>query len=128
MKKLQLVLPILAFVFLTVSCEYEYIQPKQDPPVDPSIPVSFSQQVLPVFTTGNNCTSCHNAGGTPPDLTPENAYSSIINGGMINSANPQASVIYDYPSPASETHAWKKYTNSQASLILTWIQQSAQNN
>ena len=106
------------------SCTYDFI--KEAEPVDPGTPVSFSQQILPIFTNNNNCTACHKPGSTSPDLTAANAYSAINN--LINTGTPASSRIYTFPEPSSGTHNWKKYTESQAQLILLWITQGALNN
>ena len=84
--------------------------------------------MLPIFTEGDNCTSCHNTGGTPPDLSANNAYNSIISSGLVNTDDPQSSTIYDDVQPQTSTHSWKKYTTEESVLILTWITQGAENN
>jgi len=106
------------------SCEYEFIEIDE---LDPDIPVSFADDILPIFTTGNNCTVCHRTGSQAPDLTAGNAYNAIVPN-LINSSEPEASIIYAYPSPATSTHGFKKYTQTQAALVLAWIRQGAENN
>jgi len=106
------------------SCNYDFI--KEAEPVDPGSNVSFSQQILPIFNSNNNCTACHKPGSTSPDLTAANAYSSV--GSLINTSTPASSRLYTFPEPSTGTHNWKKYTASQAQLILLWITQGALNN
>jgi hypothetical protein len=105
------------------SCEYVYIVP--DKP-DPGDTISFSKQIIPIFKS--DCISCHNTGGTDPDLTENNAYNSIISDGLTDTNDPESSILYDFPHPDTGTHTWKKYTKTQADLILFWIQQGAKNN
>jgi len=109
---------------LFVGCEYETIE--FDLP-DENEPISFSSDIIPIFNNGNNCTSCHTAGSTSPDLTPDRAYNSIVPG-LINTDEPELSRIYDFPHPSSTTHGFKKYTQAQAALVLNWIKQGAENN
>lgn len=117
----------LVLLGLLTSCKYDVISPEKVPPIDTIVPVKFTQQIVPIFTTGNNCTSCHKAGATPPDLTAANAYSAIVPS-LINTANAASSAIYWHTHPNSTTHSWKKYTMAEAALILVWIQQGAKNN
>lgn len=117
-----LLLPLLLAIL--TSCEYEFIE--IDEP-DPEVPVSFANDIVPIFTSGNNCTACHRTGSTPPDLTAGNAYNSIVPG-LINITDPESSRIYAFPNPSSTTHTFKKYSQAQAALVLAWIKQGAENN
>jgi hypothetical protein len=90
--------------------------------------LSFVNEIVPIFTTNNNCTSCHTTGKTAPDLSAANAYQALINGGFVVANNPEGSAIYTYPNPTASTHVWKHYTAYQAELVFTWINQGAQNN
>lgn len=119
----SIILSALIALFM-ISCEYEFIQVED---VDPNTPVSFSSDIVPIFTTGNNCTGCHKPGATSPDFTAGSAYNSIVPN-LINSENPEESKIYKYPNPSTSTHNFRKYTQTQASLILNWIKQGALNN
>lgn len=109
------------------SCQYKFnIEPVVAPP-DPTDTIYFSQDVLPVWNDNNNCTSCHNTGGTAPDLSAANAYDEVM-GGYVNTNTPEKSVIYTFTHPDSETHSWKKYSSSEAAIVLQWIEQGALNN
>lgn len=134
--KLVLVLVGLMFV---AGCEYEFIyrptppiieNPDPDDPDDPVDPnlISFSGKIVPIFTSGNRCTSCHGTGGTRPILTATQAYSEIISMGLVNTAEPASSKLYTYPKIGSGTHVWKTYANSQAEQVLQWITEGAKNN
>lgn len=119
---LRLISLMAVFLMFTASCEYEFIE--IDEP-DPDVPVSFSEDIIPIFTTNSNCTACHRTGGTPPDLSANNAYNSIVPA-LINTEYPESSRIYTVPAPAS-SHA-SRYTPLQAAKLLNWINQGAQNN
>lgn len=129
---------ILVFVGLMVvtGCEYDFIyhptpppveEPDPDDPVDPNA-TSFSTMIVPIFTTGNRCTSCHGDGGTRPYLTAAKAYSEITSMGLVNTANPASSKLYTYVKAGTSTHAWKKFVDSQSELVLKWITEGAKNN
>ncbi len=132
--KLVLVLVVMMFV---AGCEYDfvhvtpnpvsdYVDPNPDP-VDPNL-TSFSGKIVPIFITGNRCTSCHGAGATKPILTATKAYSEIISMGLVNIDDPAASKLYTFVKAGAGTHVWKTYSSSQAELILTWITEGAKNN
>lgn len=128
--KILLVFAVVALLFS--ECRYSFIVPEDIPVIDPDDPtapqISFATDILPIFTTGNNCTSCHTTGKQLPDLSAANAFTSINSSRYINSATAAESKIYKYPSPDTDTHTQKKYTAAQAALILGWIQQGAKNN
>lgn len=127
MKKFTSYFLLFTVGLLLNACTYDFIAEEELPPVDPNVDVLFSTQIVPIFT--NSCVSCHKAGGTAPDLTAANAYNSLKNMNLVNTAAPETSKIYTYPGPVSpNTHTWKKYSGAEAQLILTWIQQGAKNN
>jgi hypothetical protein len=125
---LSLIVFAIVISFFT-ACEYEFVEPKKPVPiVPPGDTISFSLNIVPLWNNGNKCTSCHGDGGTAPNLTPDGAYNSLTSLGLIDQATPENSVIYEYPSPASSTHNWKKYTVDEAAAILLWIEDGAKNN
>lgn len=114
---------------LATGCKYDWIIPEEVPVIDPDDPnqqLSFTEDILPIFVNGNNCTACHGSGQVP-DLREGQAYSSINTTRYINTTAPEESRIYTVPNPASGSH-YKQYTPTQAALILAWIQQGAKNN
>ncbi|NEW83333.1 MAG: hypothetical protein GZ094_13325 [Mariniphaga sp.] len=125
MKKRTIFLTLLLFSLFMNGCKYDFIMPVEVPPITGT--VSFSTQVVPIFTAGTNCTSCHKTGGQAPDLTTANAFASIVPS-MVNTATPGQSMIYTIPAPATSGHTWKKYTAGEAAIILAWITAGAKNN
>jgi hypothetical protein len=125
MKKRYIFFISLLFALLTNSCKYDFILPVKVTPITGT--VSFSTQVAPIYSTANKCTACHYTGGQSPDLTAANAYVSIVPN-LVNTGAPEQSLIYSFPSPATSTHTWKKYTTSEAAIVLAWIQQGFKNN
>ena len=114
----------LAWLLFLTSCEYEFIDAA--PESSDTAKVSFQADILPIFNTNDNCTSCHKTGFTAPDLTEEHAYNSITSMGLVDMTTPKNSMIYKIPGSAD--HSWKSYTQSQSSKVLNWISQGALNN
>jgi len=125
MKKSRTILILLFLSAAVFSCTYDFI--KKAEPINPSNPVSFASQILPIFTT-DDCVSCHRPGGQTPDYTSANAYASIISNNVVNTAAPESSLLYTVPNPTTSGHTWAKLSSDQAQLILLWIQQGALNN
>lgn len=113
------------FMMMMSSCQYKFIVEPVIPPPDPTDTISFSQEITPIWES-QGCTGCHSTGGQNPDLTADNAYSSITGMGLVNTAEPTDSKIYYYPLPDGSHYA--KYTSSQGALILLWIEQGALDN
>jgi hypothetical protein len=115
----------LLFLAAFSSCQYEnpYVTPI---PVNKT--VSFSTDIQPIFNSVG-CVSCHKAGAESPDLTTGNAYQDIMSMNLVDTVNPESSLIYWEPNPDNTAaHTWKKYTATQAELVLKWIQQGAKDN
>lgn len=93
--------------------------------------VSFSQDIIPVFTKSCALTGCHNSNGQVPDLTSNNAYRAINQQDLINVAEPENSEIYGWLTgkikPAMPLGGPANPSNIDA-LILAWIKQGAKNN
>ncbi len=130
MKKIKLIFLVVVLGLAVGSCEYAFIAPEDLPPIDGGNgngeEVSFSQNVLPIFTS--RCASCHKSGGQDPDLTESFAYQSINNSKYINTGSPESSLIYSYVAPGASTHTHRQYSAAQAQYVLVWIQQGAKNN
>ena len=91
--------------------------------------VSFGSDILPILNSSCNTSGCHSAGGISPDLSAVNAYTSLSNGGYLNSSDPQTSELYLWMTgkkgtPMPTTGVNKDYN----ALVLAWIKQGAQNN
>jgi hypothetical protein len=125
MKRSQKFLILLFLSTAVFSCTYDFI--KKAEPINPSTPVSFATQILPIFSS-DGCTSCHKPGGQTPDYTTSNAYASIISNNVVNTTTPESSLLYTVPNPTTSGHTWTKLTANQAQIILVWIQQGALNN
>lgn len=133
MKKYKLFFFAAVASFLVSACVYDFVAPVQAPPLNGGggngeETVSFASDIIPVFES--KCASCHRAGGakSTPDLTAEKAYTSVYTSTYINLENPEESLIYNHIRPDTDTHTQRKYTAAEAQLVLTWIQEGAQNN
>lgn len=93
--------------------------------------VSFSKDLVPIFTQKCALTGCHASGGQNPDLSAAKAYNSLVSGGFINVTTPGKSIIYmrltGQLTPAMPLTGASNPLNLNA-LVLTWITQKAQNN
>lgn len=114
---------IVLCTLILCSCEYEFIE---IPIYESNTPVSFSEDIFPILNN-NNCITCHKSGSQNPYFTQDAAYKSIVPA-LIDSLQPDESKFYVYPNPGSLEHRFKKYSQSEAALILIWIQQGAKNN
>lgn len=124
----KILLLVVVAALAVAGCKYDWVIPEEVPVIDPDDPsqvISFSGDILPIFTSGNNCTACHN-GNQAPDLRAANAFSSLNTTRYINKTTPGESRIYTLPHP--DGGHYKKYTATQAALVLAWIQQGAKNN
>jgi mono/diheme cytochrome c family protein len=124
-KRIQFLIIIVAILGMT-GCRYNWILPEED--VDPNPggePISYATQVQPIFDS--KCISCHNTGGTAPDLSTGKSYNQVVPG-YVNLSSPAESDIYYFPSPSSTVHTWKKYSSNEAKIVLTWIEEGAKNN
>jgi hypothetical protein len=113
------------------GCYYDEVLPEDLKVTDGNTitNVSFAIDILPIFNASCNNPGCHNTGGIPPDLTPANAYNSLINGGFIDTGSPENSELYQWmkgnrgvPMPIDGSNP------SYNSKVLAWIRQGAQNN
>jgi hypothetical protein len=127
MKKSKLY--FLAFVFglMLNACTYDFIVVEELPTINPNVDVSFATQIAPIFSA-SGCVACHKGGGQAPDLSAATAYAAIKSMNLANTAAPETSLIYTFPSPTTTIHAWKKYSAGDAQLVLTWLKQGAKNN
>ncbi len=106
------------------SCVWEQVEPSTDVPEN----VSFQNDLIPMFNQNCNTTGCHDLNGTPPDLSPANAYMEITTKGWIDATTPENSILYkrmiDTKSPMPPWGVLD-YPSKQ---VLSWIKEGAKNN
>lgn len=115
MKKVILLGIGVMFIFLS-ACEKFIIKA---PEIEEG--VSFSTEVQPIFDA--TCVTCH-SGNLNPDLRPENSYNSLVNGGYVDTNDPENSVIYIKLRGTHDSRA----SEEEKLTILQWITEGALNN
>jgi hypothetical protein len=120
----------LLMIFLIPACTKDttvYIKSGEEV----TTPVSFSKEIIPIFNKSCNTSGCHNKGGIKPDLSEQNAYTSLTNGGYYNVSDPSSSLLYLWltgkKTPAMPIGAANNPSNING-LTLAWITQGAKNN
>ena|ERR1035437_2284111 len=93
--------------------------------------VSFSKDLVPIFSTNCALSGCHAGGGHAPDLESDKAYNSLTNGNFINKTAPESSIIYERLTgkltPSMPMGAAPNPSNIEG-LLLAWIKQGAKKN
>jgi hypothetical protein len=107
----------LATVFVS-SCEKKIFKA---PVVDPNAPVSFTTEIQPLFTAKCAASGCH-SGAISPNLTEGKAYSSLIDGGLVDTLNAATSVLYV---KLTTNMPPTKLPASDINKVLYWIKQGA---
>ncbi len=133
-KKLALLVPalfiLLSGLILPSGCSYDsgILEPPL-PPVDTSVQVSLSMDIMPLFNESCNFSGCHNQGGTPPDLTPANAYDALWDGNYIDTLAPESSELMQWMLGNRDLDMPLTGPDPELnSLVLTWITQGAKDN
>ena len=123
MRKIILVIFILAGIASLQSCQYDWLDP-----IDPVIPevVSYSVDIQPIFDRSCNSSGCHSTGGIAPDLSPANSYNDLMAKGMINTAAPESSRLYTKCASGGSMNKFCQPGDPE--IILKWIQEGALNN
>jgi hypothetical protein len=111
-----------ALSFGMASCEYEHPVP---PPVS-NEPVSFADDIIPYFDASCNTAGCHDPSAFDPDLSAANAYTSLFQGGYIDTLQPEASSLYVKLLPGASMANYS--TPAETAMLLKWIQEGAKNN
>ncbi|MBI1766956.1 MAG: hypothetical protein HYR67_01115 [Bacteroidetes bacterium] len=107
---------------LLASCTWEEIKPKKVTTPDSA---KFSLNIIPIFNANCAKSGCHIKGGQAPDLSTQNAYTSLIYYGYIDVDFPASSILYEKINTGSMKD---KATDVDRALILKWIQQGALDN
>ncbi len=107
---------VLTGILLFGSCE-KVVYPIPELPDT----VSYSLDIQPIWD--NKCVSCH-SGSRDPDLRPENSYASLINGGYVDTDNPDDSELIKKLYGSHDARA----TETEKQVILLWIEEGAKNN
>lgn len=126
--KSKLIITLAAGVLITLltGCYKDIISPGQDPNGPPQ-QVSFSGDLVPIFTASCALSGCHDGTAHNPVLTAARAYSAIVNGGYINTVVPANSILYGEVKSGSMPPSGALRA-SDIQKILDWIRNGAPNN
>jgi len=131
-KKIAILSGMLTVLVLSVTITgcYKTTTIVENPGNSITATMSFSKDIIPIFT--NNCalSGCHVSGGHAPDLTAANAFNSLTTGGYVTAGDPDNSVIMLWltgkKSPAMPLG--KGPDDKINAPIYAWIKQGAKNN
>jgi hypothetical protein len=126
MKRFTICLGAVLFVVLGVALTgcYKDIITEQDPDGPPQ-QVSFSAELLPIFTKNCALSGCHAPGGHSPELTEANAYKSLNNGVYVNTLIPKQSKIYEMINGEMSNYIPSPLDKRK---VFDWIRNGAPNN
>jgi hypothetical protein len=121
-KSILLIFTLVGIIYLQ-SCQYAWLEEPPAPPLPDT--VSYSADIQPIWDKSCNSTGCHAPGGFSPDLTSANSYSQLWADGLVDTAIPANSVIYQKIAVGSMKFYAKP---GDAELVLKWIEDGALNN
>ena len=125
-KQLLYVGLIILAVIGFAGCYKDIIKPElpKDPNAPPQ-PVSYKNELAPLFNA--NCTDvgCHVSGGHHPYMTLDVSYQEIVNGGFVNTAFPKQSILYQQIYGDMGVHI---PSESDKQKVYDWIRNGAPNN
>ena len=129
-KKIAILSGILAVLMLAISGCYKTTTYVKNPGADITQTMSFTTDIVPIFTSSCALSGCHVSGGKAPDLTAANAYKSLTDGSYYKANDPENSVLMAWltgkKSPVMPLGAGP---NEQINAkIYAWINQGAKNN
>ena len=113
-------------VSLITGCYYDVVTPANTnaPPQF----VSFSGDLQPIFDLNCNKQGCHDGVAHDPDLTPNNSYNALVNGGFVNTTIPDQSILYTEVKSGSMPIGGSPLSAGDVQKILDWIRNGAPNN
>lgn len=126
MKALYISLCLICLVSLGVGLTgcYKDIITQADPD-GPAMPVSFKDDLLPIFTTNCALSGCHVSGGHAPELSAGNAYKSLNNGFYVNTLIPKQSKVYEMITGEMSNYIPSPLDKKK---VYDWIRNGAPNN
>jgi hypothetical protein len=126
MKRFMIFIGVVLFLLLGTGLTgcYKDIITESDPDGPPQ-PVSFKDELLPVFTKNCALSGCHAAGAHTPELTEANAYKSLNNGVYVNTLIPKQSKLYEMINGEMSTYIPSPLDKRK---VFDWIRNGAPNN
>ena len=115
-------------LFLLTSC-YKDKTVVSDTGAEITRPVTFANDIIPIFNKSCSLSGCHVNGGKAPDLSAANAWNSLKIGNYFNTADPANSVMMLWLTGKKSTQMPVGGMNKDINaLVLAWIKQGANNN
>ncbi len=127
MKRILLYIALIVSIGIAMSgCYKDIIKP--DLPKDPNAPpqqVSYANELKPLLAASCAEVGCHVSGAHKPYLTPDVSYQQIVNGGFVNLALPNQSILITMLN-GDMSQYMPSADNRQK--VLDWIRNGAPNN
>jgi len=126
-KKLIYLVVALSSAAVLNACYYDEVATFEGLPTN----VSLKNDVQPIFNRDCALSGCHVAPIPPghhPDLSPANAYTSLISGGFVNTTAPESSVLYLSVNGGGMPAGRAPLSENDLKIILAWITEGAKNN
>jgi len=117
-------------VLLIAGCRKDITFILKDQPVPITDTVSFSKDLVPIFSKNCAISGCHVTGGHAPNLMAENAYNSLMSK-YVDIKTPENSILFERLTGKLSPSMPMGSTNNPSninSLVLAWIQQGVKNN
>jgi len=129
-KKIAILSGILAVVMLAISGCYKTTTYVENPGASITQTMSFTSDIIPIFSSNCALSGCHVAGGKNPDLTTANAYKSLTDGSYYKAGDPDNSTIMLWlTGKKSPVMPLGSGPNADINAkIYAWINQGAKNN
>ena len=129
MKK-TIIITVSLFVLLIAACRKDITFIIKDEPVPVTDTVSFSKDLVPIFSKNCALSGCHVTGSHVPNLMADKAYNSLMSK-YVDTKTPENSIIYERLTGKLNPIMPMGRTNNPSninSLVLAWIKQGAKNN
>lgn len=124
---IKIIAKLTLVMLVLIGCEYKFIAPDNGDPIDPEEPISFSQQVEPIWTS-QGCVACH-PDQSGLDLRPGTAHGSLMSHPRaIDMDNSSESSILTFKTLVPGPHGSVDYVGNQSEIIKVWIDQGALDN
>lgn len=129
-KKTALASVVLTILVFTIGGCYKTATVVVNPGNSITTQMSFSNDIIPLFTKSCALSGCHVPGGKTPDLTAANAFNSLTVGSYIKANDPDNSVVVLWLT-GKKSPVMPLGTGPDADInakVYAWIKQGAKNN
>lgn len=126
--QVQTYILIIAVAFLVgAGCAYDSFE--EVVPAEERDPVSFSDEIQPMFSANCTASGCHVSGGYAPVLTEGEAYDELMAMDLVNVDEPEKSGLYKWMDNTSQPMPPSgRMDEDTLQMVLAWIEQGAEDN